>query len=76
MSDDYERTTKLDNVGGFVRLRVKLKRGDSPRDEDSVTGELLAGSLDELEAQLAQFDAILYDAADKARAYQPEDDNE
>lgn len=71
MIDDYDRTTEMTESGGFVRIHVKLKRGDSPRNEETISAELAAPTLDELEDDLERFHRVLYGEAARARDYQP-----
>jgi len=67
-----ERTDEMEQTeDGFIRLRVKLKRGTAPGDRDEVVGELQKPSLDELKAELDDFHELLYGEANRARRYQP-----
>lgn len=67
--DKQETLTEMEN--GMMRLKVKLTRGDGVRDQDEITGELVADSLDELKEDLEEFHHVVYGEANRARSYDP-----
>lgn len=72
--DREEELTELPNGG--VRLSVKIKRGENPRNEETTKGELEAESLDELKSDLQDFNSLLEAEARKWRAFQPDEAGE
>lgn len=72
MSEDYDRTTEMSETeGGFIRLRVRIKRGSDVRNEDDLSAEIVCEDLDELKENLDEFHELLYTEAERARQFQP-----
>jgi hypothetical protein len=74
MSEDdlYDTTERVDEYENGVRLHIRSKRGSGTRDEDKVSGELHADSIEELEAKRAALREQVVTTLRELREHQPD----
>jgi len=74
MTDDtsYDTTERIDQYENGARLHIRSKRGTGTRDEDKVSGELHADSVDALDAQHDQLRETVVSTLRELRHSQPD----
>jgi hypothetical protein len=75
MTDDtsYDTTERVDQYEHGARLHIRSKRGTGTRDEDKVSGELHAESIEALDAQREQLREMVVTTLRELRDTQPDD---
>jgi hypothetical protein len=73
-STDYDTVERVDEYENGVRLHIRSKRGTGTRDEDTVSGELYADSIDELEANREALREQVVTTLNELRHNQPDSD--
>jgi hypothetical protein len=71
-STSYDTVERVDEYENGVRLHIRSKRGTGTRDEDTVSGELHADSVDELEASRAALREQVVTTLNELRNNQPD----
>ena len=74
MTDDtsYDTTERIDQYEHGARLHIRSKRGTGTRDEDKVSGELHAESVDALDAERDQLRETVTTTLRELRHSQPD----
>jgi hypothetical protein len=77
MTDDtsYDTTERIDQYEHGASLHIRSKRGTGTRDEDKVSGELHADSVDELDARREQLRETVVTTLRELRDTQPDDNS-
>ncbi|MFT4920830.1 MAG: hypothetical protein ACI8XM_000021 [Haloarculaceae archaeon] len=73
-TDEYDTTERVDQYENGARLHIRSKRGTGTRDEDKVSGELHADSVDALEAKRDQLRETVVATLRELRHTQPDSD--
>jgi hypothetical protein len=73
-STGYDSVERVDEYENGVRLHIRSKRGTGTRDEDKVSGELYADSIEELESNRAQLREQVVATLNELRNNQPDSD--
>jgi hypothetical protein len=78
MTDDtsYDTTERVDQYEHDARLHIRSKHGTGTRDEDKVSGELHAESVDALEANREHLRNQVVDILEDLRHTQPDSDQQ
>jgi hypothetical protein len=76
MTDDtsYDTTERVDQYDNGARLHIRSKRGTGTRDEDKVSGELHAETVEELDAKREQLRETVVSTLRELRRTQPDSD--
>jgi hypothetical protein len=76
MTDDtsYDTTERVDQYEHGARLHIRSKRGTGTRDEDKVSGELHADTVEELDTERDQLRETVVSTLRELRHNQPDSD--
>jgi hypothetical protein len=76
MTDDtsYDTTERVDQYDNGARLHIRSKRGTGTRDEDKVSGELHADTVDALDDRREQLRETVVETLEDLRHTQPDSD--
>jgi len=73
-NSSYDAIERVDEFDQGVRFHVRCKRGTGTRDEDKISGEIHADTLEELEAARPRLRAQVVQTMKEVRHSQPDED--